>query len=145
MATVCQQLHVVISYYHRLWMVTFDHAWENGHTQYTRTLRTPRIMHNIIKYYIYASILEGWCHCRLKSSAYCCKFLQNNIKLLSQCIQCNIAYCKRALYPIIILIIPTAALYLPCFYYTGTRVGLMKTHGRRSPFVAYYAMMAITF
>jgi len=73
--------------------------------------------------YIRASILEGWCHCRLKSSAYCCKFLQNNIKLLSQCIQYNIAYCRRALYPIIILIIPTAAVY---------RVSTMHGHTRRA-------------
>lgn len=61
--------------------------------------------------YIYVSILEVWCHCRLKSLAYCCKFLQNNIELLSQCMQYNIAYCRRPLYPIIILIIPTAAVY----------------------------------
>lgn len=109
LATVCQQLHVVISYYLRLWRVPFDHAWGNGYTIYTYTLYIARIMY--IKYYIYVSVLEGWCHCRLKSSAYCCKFLQNNIKLLSQCIQYNIAYCRRALYPIIILIIPTAAVY----------------------------------
>jgi len=58
-------------------------------------------------YYTWGSV----CHCRLKSSAYCCKCLQNNIKLLSQRVQYNIAYCKRALYPIIILIIPTAAVH----------------------------------